>query len=97
MKADLFRGTMTKKQAILGIKRMSFIYPNRYKYRIKRSKKGMFGISMLLGFAVLLICLAIANNINSIFSLGTDGNDLLQSGFIVLGIFGLLAGVIKSV
>lgn len=88
-------GRMTRKELLKARKVMHSVFPSRYRFRVYKTK-GLTGISMLLGIAIFLICMALANSIDSIFNFTADNNGLIQGAFIMLGIFSLLAGVLKS-
>ena len=53
-------------------------------------------IALFIGIAFSVFCLAIANNITVLFSSWDAGlQELLRDGFLVLSIFGILAGLLK--
>ena len=61
---------MTRPQARLAVKELKFVFPKEFAFRIRQSnKKGMTGISLFLGLALFIFCLAIANSTGDIFSL----------------------------
>ena len=52
---------------------------------------------LFLGFVILVFSLALANATPDLFSLSTAVEDLIQLGFLALGLFSLIAGVVKGV
>lgn len=84
---------LTKTEALRELRRVRTTYPGA-KARIRRSK-GATPI-FILGIAIFVFCLAIANNINTLFDYSADMIDLLQIGFLALGLFGLVYGAYKG-
>jgi len=85
---------LTKRDAIREIRRIKTVYPYA-KTRIKRSK-GIATPIFILGLAVFVFSLAIANNVNTIFNYSAEMEDLLQIGFLILALFGLVYGLFKG-
>ncbi len=51
--------------------------------------------SLFLGMILLLFCLAISIVIPDLFDFSSNVEELLQYGFLALGIFGMVYGVLK--
>lgn len=84
-------GGLSKTEAIRTVKTMKMIYPNSYKYRIVRSrKKGLSPVGLILGIVCLGLCLAIANNSETIFGFAEPTAELVKMSFLGLGVGGLL-------
>ncbi len=58
--------------------------------------KGYSWLSFALGLVLLIFCLALANATPELFDLSANVEDLIQIGFLALGLFGLVVGLIKE-
>lgn len=86
---------LTRKQAVSRVKSLKKDNPD-CRYRIRSSsKKGISAMKIGLGFVLFIFCLAIASIVPNVFSYSTEAENLIQAGFMVLGIFGLFVGVMK--
>ena len=88
--------TNSNREAKRVVKNLNRVYPYGWHYRIQRRHKGLGSpFSMFVGLALLVFCLVVANSVNSIFHFSTDINELVRIGFLILGIGGFIAGVVK--
>jgi len=54
-------------------------------------------MALFLGIVLMVFCLAVANNITAMFPSWNAGlQELLSGGFLVLGVFGIIVGLIKK-